>query len=376
MTGWLDRIGAMIFKEGRQMLRDPGTIAMMFAMPLMQMLIFGYAINGDPRHLPMAIEVNDHSAFTRSIDAGLRNSSYFDVTHVVTRPGEGEALIESGAVQFLVTIPADFSRNLVRGQQPQLLVTADATDPSATGNALGALRETVDRALARDLTGPNAGLAARAGPVDLIVHRAYNPEAITSHNTVPGLLAIILSMTMVMMTALSVTRENEQGTMENLLAMPLRPFEVMVGKIAPYLVVGLVQTVVVFILAWLIFEVPFAGSVLLTLSAALLFSAVSLALGFCISTIAENQVQAIQMSFFYMLPSILLSGFMFPFRGMPTWAQWIGELLPTTHFMRVLRGIMLKGWDAAYALPEIGILLLMLVMLGLVAVFRYRDTVG
>lgn len=376
MTASLQRIAAMVFKELRQMLRDSGTVGMMLAMPMMQLILFGFAINNDPRHLPLAVEVNDVSVFSRSITAALTNTSYFDLTRVVSRPGEAERLIETGDVQFVVTIPADFSRDLVKGRRPQLLVTADATDPAATGNAISAIGQAVDSALAHDLYGPLAARAGGADAVDLVIHRQYNPEGITSHNTVPGLLAIVLSMTMVMLTALSVTREVEQGTMENLLATPLRPFEVMVGKIVPYLAIGIVQMTVILLAARLLFQVPFAGSLGLTLLSTLLFMIVSLALGFTLSTIAASQLQAMQMSFFYMLPSILLSGFAFPFRGMPVWAQWLAQALPTTHYLHLVRGILLKGWTFADALPSLAVLALMLAVLGTVAVRRYQDTVA
>jgi len=374
--GMRKRIRAMIFKEIRQSARDPGTMAMMFLMPIMQLLLFGYAINTDPRHLPLAIEANDNSQFTRSIASALGNTEYFRVTRVVQGFGEADRLIESGEVQFVVTVPPNFSRDLVRGDKPQLLVTADATDPSATGPALAAISEAVSGALRRDLTGPLAVRNAGEPPVEVIVHRSYNPEGITSHNTVPGLLAIILSMTMVMQTAMSVTREVEQGTMENLLATPLRPFEVMVGKIVPNFILGAVQIAVVLIAATLIFHVPFAGSLTLLLLVTLLFMAVTLAVGFMFSTISTNQLQAMQLSFFYMLPNILLSGFAFPFRGMPRWAQILSEFLPTTHYIRLVRGIMLKGWDLAMVLQPTLILTGMLVVLGFIAVRRYQDTIA
>lgn len=366
----------MTVKEIRQMMRDRGTIAMMFALPILQLILFGFAINGDPRHLPMALEVNDNSAITRSIDSALRNSSYFDVTHIVATREQADRLVKDGTVQFVVTIPVDFTRDLVRGERPQLLLTADATDPSATGNAIAAVGQAVQQGLEHDLIGPLGARRAGAGPVELILHRSYNPEGITSHNTVPGLLAIVLSITMVLMTALSVTRETEQGTMENLLAMPLRPIEVMIGKIVPYLIIGFVQTVVIIAFARFVFEVPFFGSLALALAGTMLFIAVSLALGFTMSTIAGTQLQAMQMSFFYLMPSILLSGFIFPFRGMPQWAQWLGSALPPTHYLRLIRGVMLKGWDVANALPEIGILTLMLLVLTGISVVRYRDTVA
>ncbi len=371
-----ERIAAMVFKEVRQMLRDPGTIAMMFMIPIVQLVIFGFAINNDPRHLKLAVESSDNSAFSRSIVSALNESSYFDLAAAPTTYGEGDRLIAEGKVQFVLTIPPDFARALVRGDHPQLLLTVDATDPAATGPAVAAVSQAVSSALGHDLTGPLATRLSAAPPVDVVLHRSYNPEGITSHNTVPGLLAIILSMTMVMQTAMAVTREEEQGTMENLLATPLRPFEVMVGKIVPNLMVGIVQMLVVLGFAITVFEVPFLGSMVLTVAVTLLFMAASLALGFTFSTIAKSQIQAMQMSFFYLLPSILLSGFAFPFNGMPGWARVVAELLPTTHYLRLIRGVMLKGWGIGLALPEIAILLLMLLVLATVAVRRYRDTVA
>jgi len=366
----------MVFKEVRQSARDPGTVAMMFAMPIMQLLLFGFAINTDPRHLPLAIEANDNSAFTRSIASALGNTSYFEVRRIVTTPGEGDELVRRGEVQFLVTIPTDFARDLVRGDRPQLLVTADATDPSATGPAIAAIGEAIQQAVARDLIGPLGAQAPRAPPVDVVVQRNYNPEGITSHSTVPGLLAVILMMTMVMQTAMSVTREVEGGTMENLLATPLRPVEVMIGKIVPNLIVGAVQTTVVLIFAATVFKVPFVGSVALMVAATMLFIAVNLAVGFTFSTFAANQIQAMQMSFFYMMPNILLSGFAFPFRGMPIWAQWLATALPSTHFIKLVRGIMLKGWTMADAAQPAAILLAMLLGATFVAVRRYQDTIA
>jgi len=371
-----DRIAAMIFKEVRQMLRDPGTIAMMFMFPIIQLLIFGVAINNDPRHLPLAIEANDNSQFSRAIVSSLRATSYFDVIEIAGNYGEGERLIAEGKAQFLLTVPPDFARSLVRGERPELLLTVDATDPASTGPAVAAVNEAVNRALAQELVGPLSVRQGGTAPVNLVLHRAYNPEGITSHNTVPGLLAIILSMTMVALTAQSVTRENELGTMENLLATPLRPVEVMVGKIVPYFGIGVVQVLVVLAAAALIFKVPFEGSLPLLLAVTLLFTLVCLALGFTMSTLVSSQVQAMQASMFYLMPSILLSGFAFPFRGMPVPVQWLAEILPPTHYIRLVRGIMLKGWDWQLCLTESGVLLLMLLAFGTIAVQRYRDTVA
>lgn len=370
------RIGAMVFKEVRQMVRDPGTVAMMLMFPIIQLVIFGIAINNDPRHLPLAVEVNDNSAYSRAIVSSLRTTSYFDVAEIAGSYGAGDRMIAEGKAQFLLTIPTDFSRSLVRGERPQLLLTVDATDPASTGPAVAAVGEAVNRALSQELIGPLAMRQTGPAPVNLVLHRAYNPEGITSHNTVPGLLAIILSMTMVALTAMAVTREEEQGTMENLLATPLRPIEVMVGKIVPYFAIGFVQTLVVLAAAAVVFEVPFVGSVVLLMAVTLLFALVCLALGFTMSTLVASQVQAMQASMFYLMPSILLSGFAFPFRGMPAWVQWLAELLPPTHYIRLVRGIMLKGWDWRLCVPETGVLLAMLLAFGTIAVWRYRDTVA
>jgi ABC-2 type transport system permease protein len=370
------RIGAMIFKEVRQMARDPSTIAMMFFFPIIQLAIFGYAINNDPRHLPLAVEANDNSAFSRSIVGALRTTQYFDVTEIAGNYGQADRLIAEGKAQFVLTIPTDFARRLVRGERPQLLLTVDATDPASTGPAVSAVSEAVSQALARDLIGPLSVRQQAPPPVEVVLHRSFNPEGITSHNTVPGLLAIILSMTMVALTAMSVTRETEQGTMENLLATPLRPIEVMVGKIVPYFLLGFVQVCVVLAFAIVVFKVPFVGSLGLLVAVTLLFTLVSLALGFTISTLVESQVQSMMASMLYLMPSILLSGFAFPYRGMPVWAQWLAELLPPTHYIRLVRGIMLKGWEWPLVVPETTKLLAMLLLLGTIAVRRYRDTVA
>lgn len=371
-----ERVGAMVFKEVRQMARDPGMFVMMLMFPIIQLAIFGFAINSDPRHLPLAIESNDNSVYSRSIVSALRTTGYFDVKRVVSTYGEGDRLLSEGRVQFVLTVPADFARDLVRGARPQLLLTVDATDPASTGPAVAAVNEAIGQALARDMAGPLATRQASPSPVEVVVHRSFNPEGITSHNTVPGLLAIILSMTMVALTAMSVTRETEQGTMENLLATPLRPIEVMIGKIVPYFAMGLVQVLVVLLAAALVFKVPFFGSFGLLLGVTLLFTLVSLALGFTLSTLVDSQVMSMQLSMLYLLPSILLSGFAFPFRGMPVWAQWLAELLPPTHYIRLVRGVMLKGWDWQAAALETGVLAAMLLAFGTIAVRRYRDTVA
>jgi ABC-2 type transport system permease protein len=368
------RLLAIFIKEFQQMLRDRLTFAMALGVPIMQLVLFGYAINTDPKGLPTAVVSADSGPLSRSLSAALQNTGYFKVVHVGTSEREAEALIEDGDAQFMVVIPNDFTQRVLRGEKPAVLVSVDATDPSASGNAIAALGNVAGLALTQDLKGPLASLNASAAPFELRIHRRYNPEGLSRYNIVPGLIGTILTMTMVMLTSLAMTRERERGTMENLLATPVRPFEVMVGKIAPYVVIGYVQLGVILTAAALLFEVPMEGSLVLLLAMIGVFMLANLAVGFTFSTLARNQLQAMQMTFFFFLPSMLLSGFMFPFRGMPEWAQKLGEVLPLTHFLRIVRGIMLKGHDVAHALPELWPLLAFLFVAGAVALRRYRQT--
>ncbi|MFC3068942.1 ABC transporter permease [Phenylobacterium soli] len=368
------RILAVMAKEFKQLTRDRLTYAMMLLIPVVQLLLFGYAINSEPRHLPTAVLVQEDSRLSRSILASLKNSAYFDLEKVVRSPGELDELIRSGQVQFALTIPGDFTRRVARGDRAQILVEADATDPSATGGAVAALAGLPKQALAEDLKGALAPRSAAAPPFEVVVHARYNPEAITQYNIVPGLLGVILSITLVIMTALSVTRETERGTMESLLATPVEPIEVMIGKLAPYVLVGLTQTAIILLLARFLFHVPMQGGWTGLFAGVALFIVGSLALGFLISTVARSQLQAMQMSFFYMLPSILLSGFMFPFRGMPAWAQFIGQVIPVTHFLRVVRGSLLKGQSLADQWRELAALLAFVCIVTALAMIRYRRT--
>ena len=367
------RLFAILMKEFIQMRRDRGTFAIMIGVPILQLLMFGFAINTDPRHLPTAVHIADDSVYARSIAAALRNSTYFDIVAVARTPQEGDRMLDRGDVSFVITIPVNFSRELVRGQRPQILIQADASDPSAASNALAALSELGTAALRDDLVGP-LGARATGPPFTPILQRRYNPEGITQYNIVPGIIAVILTMTMVMVTAMAMTRERERGTLENLLAMPAHPFEVMLGKIIPYVIVGYIQAGLILLGARYVFHVPMLGSLPLLAGAAGLFIAANLALGFTFSTIAKSQLQAMQMTVFFLLPSILLSGFMFPFRGMPDWAQYIGEAIPNTHFLRIVRGVLLKGNDAADIWPNIWPLLVFLLIVGIIAMARYRKT--
>ncbi|MGB7543361.1 MAG: ABC transporter permease [Burkholderiales bacterium] len=368
------RFVAVLSKEFVQMRRDRLTFAMIVGIPILQLILFGFAINADPRALPTAVLAADNSVFARSFVRAMENSGYFRVTQRIATEEEAERALAEGEVQFVLTIPENFARKLLRGERPVLLVEADASDPAATSNALATLASLNQTALARDLAGSLAQLQNAPPPFELRVQRRYNPEGITQYNIVPGLVGTILTMTMVIMTSLAMTRERERGTMENLLATPVRPIEVMTGKIVPYIIVGYIQVSIILMAAKLLFGVPMVGSLALLSVTLIVFIAANLAVGFTFSTLARNQLQAMQMAFFFFLPSILLSGFMFPFRGMPEWAQWVGEVLPLTHFLRILRGILLKGNGAAEILPNLWPIGVFLLAASALALARYRET--
>ena len=370
----ITRFLAIASKEFLQMRRDRLTFAMVLGIPLMQLILFGFAINSDPRQLPTAILIQDHSVFSRSLTRAMEISDYFDFTEVVETEEAAQRLIERGAVQFVLHVPEEFARDLLRGDRPQLLVLADATDPAATSNALGSFQQLLNGVLRRELTGPNEWLRADPPAVELVTHATYNPERISQYNIVPGLMGVVLTMTMVLITALAITRESERGTMENLLSTPVRPLEVTLGKIIPYIVMGYLQAALILIAARYLFEVPMFGSIPLLFAVMLVFIVANLAIGITFSTIARNQLQAMQMGFFFFLPSILLSGFMFPFRGMPVWAQYLGEVLPLTHFLRIVRGILLKGSGLATVAPEIVPMALFALAVLLVGLKRFRQT--
>jgi len=368
------RFWAIVVKEFIQMRRDRVTFGIMVGIPLAQLILFGFAINSDPKHLPTAVLLADQGPQGRTLLYAIRNSSYFDFVKQVATEAEGREVLARGEVQFVVNIPESFTRDLLRGDRPAILVEADATDPAAASNALGALRVLLNTALQNDLKGPLAFLTGTDGPIDLRIHALYNPEGITQYNIVPGLMGVVLTMTMVIITGLAITRERERGTMENLLSMPTRPFEVLIGKIIPYILVGYIQVGLILIAARLLFAVPMVGSLSLLLLIALVFIIANLAMGITFSTVAHNQLQAVQMAFFYFLPSILLSGFMFPFRGMPRWAQVVGEILPLTHFLRIIRGVLLKGNGLAEIAPQIWPMALFAAVALAIGVKRYRRT--
>jgi len=371
----LVRIWAVFLKEAVQMRRDRLTSAMMFGIPIVQLILFGYAINMNPKHLPAALLVEEQTPIVRTLVQSLRTSEYYNFVMQTSDPRETGDLLARGEVAFVVSIPAGFTRQLVRGERPQILIEADASDPAAASGAVGFAQTILTDGLRHDLKGPLRNIATNGHPpFELVVHQMYNPEARTSYNIVPGLLGVILTMTLVMITAIAMTRETEQGTLENLLAMPVKPIEVMLGKILPYVVVGAAQTLVILLAARLLFDVPFIGQPWILLLGVAVFVLANLALGFTFSTIARTQMQAMQLTFFFFLPSILLSGFMFPFRGMPEWAQVIGEALPLTHFLRIVRGVMLKDTSLAQLQDPLIALCIFTAVAVSIAMLRYRRT--
>jgi len=376
MNRWFSftRLIAILIKEAIQMRRDRITFAMMLGIPLIQLVLFGFAINNDPRYLPAALVTTSMDHYSRAMVSALEVTGYYRFNHVVKSVAEGEALLENGTVSFVVTIPSDFARRVERGDHPQILIEADATDPSVASGAISTLGTVIQKALLRELKDQAQAARQSANALEVVVHRKYNPEGITQYNIVPGLLGVILQMTMVMMTSMALTRETERGTMENLLAMPASPIEIMLGKVFPYMVVGAVQVVVVLVAAKLLFSVPFLGSLTLLMTGILVFVLSLVLLGYAISTVSRTQMQAMQLTFFYFLPSLLLSGFMFPFRGMPGWAQALGETSPLTHFLRIIRAVMLKGADYRGIQSEMAILWIFVLIFASLALYRFKPT--
>ena len=365
------RLLALLRKEWIQVTRDAMTLRMIVALPIMQLFLFGYAINTNPQHLPTGLLSQSHSKYERTLIAALRNTGYYDI-QTMSSEAEAERALAQGEVLFVIEIPAEFDRAVDRGERPSILVDADATDPSAIGNATAALAA-ISNALDRELP-PVLQTQAPAPAFQFVVHARYNPEQLTVLNVVPGLICVVLMMSTLFVTTLSITRERERGTMENLLAMPVRPIEVMVAKMVPYVFIGYLQVLVILLVSTLAFHLPIRGSLPLLLLALGLFIASNLALGITFSTVAANQMQATQLAQFTLMPSFLLSGFMFPFRGMPVWAQWAGEVFPTTHAMRIVRGMLLKGNDLSAILPELWPIVAFTLVVVAIAVRFYRET--
>jgi ABC-type multidrug transport system permease subunit len=372
MTGFsLRRVGALLRKEWIQVRRDPMTLRLIIALPMMQLLLFGFAINTNPKHLPTGLLVAEHSKYERTVVAALQNTGYYDIKMLPSEDAAERGLAQ-GELLFVINIPPNFDRAVDRGESPSILIDADATDPSAIGNATAALAG-ITAALDRELP-PIRQPQVSTPPFQFQVHARYNPEQLTVLNIVPGLICMVLTMSTLLITTLSITRERERGTMENLMAMPVRPIEIMLAKIAPYIFIGYVQVLLILVVSAVVFQLPIRGSVPLLLLALGVFIASNLALGLTFSTIASNQMQAQQMAQFTLLPSFLLSGFIFPFAGMPIWAQWLGELIPMTHAIRIVRGLLIKGNGAGDIVPELWpIALFTLIVIGVAARF-YRET--
>lgn len=375
MNGFsFERWWGIVIKEFLQLKRDHLTLGMIVIIPFMQLIMFGYAINMDPKHLKTGVIIADDGPISRSILASLRTSSYYDICCKYNTEAEGQAALAKGEVQFVVNIPVDFTKNLIQQKNPTVLVQADATDPAATSNALGVLPYIVKSVSLKEFKGSLSYLSMPELPFTLAVHRMYNPENITQYNIIPGLLGVILTMTMVMMTGMAMTRERERGTMENLLATPAIPLEVMTGKIIPYIIIGLIQATIILLAALYAFRVPLFGSLLSLYCSTLLFIAANLTVGITFSSLAQSQLQSVQITFFYFLPNILLSGFMFPFYGMPKWAQYVGNLLPMTHFNRLTRSIFLKGNSWIELWPHMWPLIVFTLIVMTFAVKYYRRT--
>jgi ABC-2 type transport system permease protein len=369
----LRRIWVVVKKEFLQLKRDTATLRMIVMVPIIQLVLFGFAISSDPRHLSTAIICRDNSVITRNIITALANSEYFLITHDINSEQEGAKLLQEGLVTFVITIPENFTRDLIKGLKPTLLIEADASDPIAISGALGVVNNTINSIINRDTYGLVAEIE-NPSPYNLVIHKLYNPEGISRYNIIPGLVAIVLTMTCVMMTSLSLTKEKEMGTMENLLSMPGKPIEVMIGKIMPYIMIGYIQALIILVSSYFIFKVPILGNLFFLAIGLLIFIICNLALGFALSTASRTQMQAMQSSIIILLPSILLSGFIFPFRGMPEWAQFLGSLLPSTYFIRIIRGIMLKGSNFSEIWPHIWPLCIFMTIVIMITVRIYKKT--
>lgn len=369
-----NRFVGLLIKEFIQILRDRATFAIIFLLPITQLTLFGYAINFDPKDLPTAIVKTPETQLTRSFLQSFKDTGYFRYTHVDVSESEAEQLMRRGDVQFILSIPTDFERSVIRSENPGILLQADATDPATGTPALGAFNELASSSLQHDLKGPLSYAAPKAPPFQAQIHRRYNPENITQYNIVPGLAGVVLTMTMVMVASITLTREFERGTFESLLAMPVRPLEVMLAKIFPFVAIGLIQLTLILASSYFLFHIPVTGSLFLLYLMTILFILANLGVGFTFSTIASNQAQASQLSTFFFLPSLILSGFAFPFRGMPEWAQKIGEIFPLSHFLRIIRGILLKGNTFTEIWPNVWPMIVFMIVMAYIALKRYRVT--
>ena len=364
----LRRLRAVALKEVRQLSRDRVTFGMIVGVPLLQIMLFGYAINFDVRNLSTVVQDQADTSKSREFIAQLRATQVVDVRYRTDSSAELDRLMREGRVSMAVVIPPDFERRLQSDARPVVQILVDGSQPSLSGVASGIAALPL---LTRHGDGPYAG-GKRMEPRRIEVRTLYNPEKRTAVQIVPALIGVILSMTMVLFTSGAIVRERERGNLELLIATPLGGFELMVGKLLPYVVIGLIQTTIILIVGSALFNVPVAGSLLDLYAAALLFIGASLGLGLFVSTLAQTQFQAFQLAFVTMLPSILLSGFMFPFEGMPRVAQWIAQVLPLTHFNVIIRGVMLRDAVLPDMWPQLGKLALFLTVMLLVAAFKFK----
>lgn len=368
------RLFGLLMKEFNQFRRDRTTFAMIISLPIVQLLVFGYAINTNPKHLPTALINYDNGSFSRTLVRGLENTQYFSIRDQFKNEKAANDAMAANKILFILTIPSDFSKKVVRGDKPIALLEADGSDPVSVGAAMSAASNLMQNVFQYDFVGPLSKYKTVPLPVELRTHVRYNPEAITQYNVVPGLMGTILTMTLVMVASMALTKEQEQGTLESLLMTPALPMEVIISKVFPYIVVGYLQVMLIIFLATTLFSVPMMGNVFLLFALALPFIMANLSVGMTISTMSSSQLQASQTSTFFFLPSMLLSGFAFPFQGMPMWAQYIGNLLPMTHFIALTRGIMLKGITFSQAWPNVWPILLFMLIAFVIAVKRYRKT--
>jgi len=369
----MTRFLAIAWKELIQLRRDRPTLAMMVGLPVMQLLLFGYAINTDVRHIPTVIYDQDQSAESRDMIRRLEATGFYDMVGSVRSYAETQDAMRSGRARVSLVVPVDFSESIHAGRPTSLQLVVDGSDPQTVASAINTAASLSAQRSLEIMVGrlSKSALGVSVTPLSLEPVTWYNPELRTATYVVPGLVGVILTMTMIMLTAMAIARERERGTLEQLIVSPVRRIELIAGKIVPYVAIGYIQMSLILLVGRLVFDVPLVGSLGLLYALASVFIAANLSLGLFFSTIATTQQQAMQMSFFFMLPNILLSGFMFPFEAMPKPAQWLSQALPLTHFMRIVRGITLKGAGFSDALPELVWLFGILTVLVTLAALRF-----
>lgn len=368
------RLNGLFVKEFTQFKRDYSTFVLVIGIPLIQVILFGLAINTNPKNLPTSLLNYDNGQFSRTLIHEFANTGYFAFNYFPDSEAEANDLIKRHDTLFTLNIPSDFSRNVVRGKSPQILLEVDGTDPVSVAYAVQAARDLMPSVFQYDLNGTLQSLQQNQAALSLVVHTRYNPNAITQYNIVPGLMGTVLTITFVMVASMALVRERERGTLESLLSTPITPLEVILGKSAPYFIVGYLQVILIIFCATEFFKIPLNGSLLLLLFVTLPFILANLFVGILISTISRTQLEASQLGIVFFLPSLLLSGFAFPFNGMPKWAEIIGNCLPMTHYIYMVRGIMLKGSGWFDVWRDLLPLTLFMIIILFIALKRYRRT--